>query len=273
MVFKADYPGAIVVEAANYGYTATNKPKTWGFHTPEEKADDDPQTPGYLAGTTRNASYTYFVSTLGFIFQLVPESEGAYAHALYGKSAPSWSDGTNLNLQSFSLSFEGHAATIHQTMPRGSPQWNAAVNLVAHRTPALGLNLDIAFQHKDVSNQRSDCGQWDQEAFIQDVRVKMEDDMGMTPQEREEFGRQIDALRGALGADAISYPDELGAHLNAPLLKRIEALEVHERNAEHHLSIEQIKNGHDHGSTSGVSPAEARSIAQEEDDKLRITRP
>ena len=177
MTFQADYPGAIVVEAANYGYATKNRSKTWGFHTPEEESDDDPQTPGYIAGTKRNVSYTYFASTLGFIFQLVPESEGAYAHALNGKPAPAWSDGTNLNLQSFSLSFEGYAPTIHQTMPRGGPQWKAAVSLVAHRTKALGLNLDIAFQHKDVSIQRSDCGQWDQAAFIADVKAEMEDDM------------------------------------------------------------------------------------------------
>lgn len=171
---RADYPGAIVVEAAQYGYGVPNRPKRWGFHTPEEPADSYPSTPEYLATTDRDASYTYFASYLGFIFQLVPESEGAYAHGLDGKPAPSWSDGTNLNLQSFSLSFEGHAATIHKTMPRGGPQWNAAVRLVAHRTMALGLGLDSSFQHKDVSIYRSDCGQWDQAAFIADVKAKME---------------------------------------------------------------------------------------------------
>ena len=174
---RANYPGAIVVEAAQYGYATKNRPKRWGFHTPEEPADTHPSTPEYLAVTDRDASYTYFVSYLAFVFQLVPESEGAYAHGLDGKPEPSWSDGTNLNLQSFSLSFEGYAATIHRTMPRGSPQWNAAVKLVAHRTKALGLNLDESFQHKDVSIYRADCGQWDQAAFIADVKAEMEDDM------------------------------------------------------------------------------------------------
>lgn len=174
---NADYPGALVVEAANYGYGTPNRPKRWGFHTPEEPADSYPSTPEYLRTTDRDASYTYFDSYLGFIFQLVPEDEGAYAHGLEGKPEPSWSDGTNLNLQSFSLSFEGHAATIHLTMPRGSPQWNAGVDLVAHRTKALGLNLDESFQHTDVSIYRGDCGRWDQAAFIADVKAKMEDDM------------------------------------------------------------------------------------------------
>ncbi len=180
MTWLADYPGAIVVEAARYGYTTLNKPKTWGFHTPEESADSYPSTPDYLAVTDRDASYTYFVSYLGFVFQLVPESEGAYAHGLDGKSAPSWSDGTNLNLQSLSLSFEGRAATIHQTMLRGGPQWKASVQLVVHRTKALGLNLGWAFQHKEVSMYRDDCGQWDQAAFIADVKAKMEDDMPLS---------------------------------------------------------------------------------------------
>lgn len=184
MSFASDYPGAIVVEAANYGYGTPNRPKTWGFHTPEEIADDDPQTPGYLAGTTRLASYTYFVSSAyALVFQLVPESEGAYAHYLNGKPEPSWSDGTSLNLQSLSLSFEGMAATIHLTMPRGCPQWKAGVDLVAHRTIALGLNLDWAFGHKDVSVQRGDPGQFDQDAFIADVRTRMEEMMAMSAQD------------------------------------------------------------------------------------------
>lgn len=190
-MFLPDYPGAIVVEAANYGYptktSRNNRPKTWGFHTPEEPADAYPSTPDYLAGTHRNASYTYFDSYLGFIFQLVPESEGAYAHGLEGKPEPDWSDGTNLNLQSFSLSFEGYTNTIHQTLLRGSPQWNAGVNLVAHRTKALGLNLDIAFQHKEVSDQRGDCGQWDQAAFIADVKAKLEEDDDMLTDEQHKM--------------------------------------------------------------------------------------
>lgn len=178
MSFVADYAGAVVVEAANYGYGVPNRPKTVCFHCPEEVADDDPQTPGYLAGTTREASYTYFVSSgLALVFQLVPEGEGAYANCLNGKPEPAWSDGTNLNLQTLSVSFEGMAATIHLTMPRGCPQWRAGVALVADRAKALGLNIDWAIQHKDVSRQRSDCGQFDQTAFIADVRAKMEGKM------------------------------------------------------------------------------------------------
>jgi hypothetical protein len=189
MTFQADYPGAIVVEAANYGYTQGayslgNQPVTWCFHTPEEPADSHPSTPDYLATTDRDASYTYFVSYLGFVFQLVPEDEGAYGNALEGKPAPHWSDGSNLNLQTLSVSFEGYTSTIHQTMPRGCPQWNAGVNLVAHRTLALRLHLDWAIQHKDVSIHRGDCGQWDQGAFLTDVVAKMQEDDEMTPEEK-----------------------------------------------------------------------------------------
>ena len=199
-----------MVEAANYGYGVPNRPKTWGFHTPEEPADSYPSTPEYLSTTDRDASYNYFVSYLGFIFQLVPESEGAYAHGLDGKPAPSWSDGTNLNLQSFSLSFEGHAATIHQTMLRGGPQWKAGVQLVAHRTKALGLNLDIAFQHKDVSIYRSDCGQWDQAAFIADVKAEMEDDM-LTDEDKLYLAGLMRGVLWAIGTGNMNSSLKLGA--------------------------------------------------------------
>lgn len=237
MTFQAEYPAAIVVEAANYGYGTPNRPKTWCFHTPEEEADDDPQTPGYIAGTTRNASYTYFASYLGFIFQLTPEREGAYANALIGMPAPSWSDGTNLNLQTLSLSFEGYAHNIHLTMLRGGPQWNAAVDLVAHRTKALGLNRDWAVQHKDVSNQRSDCGQFDQAAFIADVKAKMQEDNMALQQTVEAHQEILDNLwdrmegmeqaRDSLVADVAQHRQWLDGHRDTivGLRDRIKTLE------------------------------------------------
>ena len=90
MAFSGDYPGAIVVQARNYGYIVngkhlTNTPKAWCLHTPEEPPDNVPSTPYYFAGTDRDASTTYFVSYLGLVFQCVPESEGAYANAVEGK--------------------------------------------------------------------------------------------------------------------------------------------------------------------------------------------
>ncbi len=191
MTFQADYPGAIVVEAANYGYATKNHPKGSVYHTPEEDADDDPQAPGYIAGTTRNASYTYFVSFLGFVFQLVPESEGAYANFVNGKPYPTWADpNVNLNLQCISISFEGHAATIHRTMVRGQSQWNAGVDLVAHRAKALSLSPDDWARHADVSVARSDPGSLDLITFTLDVKAKMEGDQ-MTPEERAELKRLI----------------------------------------------------------------------------------
>ncbi len=214
MTFQPDYPGAIVVEAMQYGYGVLNRPKRWGFHTPEEPADSYPSTPDYLAITNRDASYNYFVSYLGFVFQLVPESEGAYAHGLDGKPAPLWSDGTNLNLQSLSLSFEGYAGTIHLTMPRGSPQWNAGVELVAHRTKALGLDLDSSFQHKDVSIYRGDCGQWDQAAFIADVKTKIksigEDEM-LTQEDKDWLWKEMERRLRHTDARFVALDAKIGA--------------------------------------------------------------
>ena len=79
MIFIAAYPGAIVVEARNYGYVVggkhlLNNPKAFCLHTPEEPPDNVPSTPYYFASTDRDASTHYFVSYLGFVFQMVPES-------------------------------------------------------------------------------------------------------------------------------------------------------------------------------------------------------
>lgn len=257
-----------MVEAANYGYATKNRSRTWGFHTPEEESDDDPQTPMYLARTKRNASYTYFVSTLGFIFQLVPESEGAYAHALNGKPEPAWSDGTNLNLQSFSLSFEGYAATIHQTMPRGDPQWNAAVDLVAHRTKALDLNLDIAFQHKDVSVQRSDCGQWDQAAFIADVKTKMQST------EEEDMPKLIQLK----GTQAIAVFNDvyklqgLRSEFIAYFYPGLKVDQVSQADWDSIPDAHGVGQLEEEASKGEIDEARMRTIAREEDNRLEVTK-
>lgn len=190
VTFAADYPGAIVVPARNYGYGAAKcQPRAWCLHTPEEPADDVPSTPEYLHNTDRLASVHYFVSYHGLVFQCVPESEGPYANAVEGKPYPPWASGRNLNLETLSIEIEGKAATIAQTMPRGSPQWRALVALMAHRCKALGFPVDRTFGHKVVSVLRSDPGNLDIAALIEDV--KGDDDM--TPDEvrqviREELG-------------------------------------------------------------------------------------
>jgi len=195
MTFRSDYPGAIVVEAANYGYIVNNNPKGFVYHTPEEDADADPQTPGYLAGTTRNASYTYFVSYLGFVFQLVPERHGAYANVVVGKPWPTWAEqylpppAGNLNLQCISISFEGRSATVHRTMVRGQAQWNAGVDLVAHRAKRLRISPDNWARHADVSVLRGDPGSLDLVTFTLDVKAKMEDDMALSQADKAEFNK------------------------------------------------------------------------------------
>lgn len=177
MAFIADYPGAIVVEAAQYGYGLwKNHPKAWCLHTPEEKPDDYPGTPYYFHNLTdRRASTTYFVSYLGLVFQCVPEGEGAYANAregidgLFDWETPNW----NLNLETLSVEIEGYAASIHITMPRSSPQWNALVRLMAHRCLALSIPPERTFGHYQVSKYRSDPGQLNIPAVIADVKEEM----------------------------------------------------------------------------------------------------
>src|SRR3990167_6281612 len=196
----ADYPGAIVVEARNFGYEwiyvdYLTRPRAWCLHTPEEVADSDPQTPYYFHNTTRDASTTYFVSYLGFVFQCVPESEGAYANAVEGKPYPVWADSkVNLNLQTLSVEIEGMAATIHQTMPRGGPQWNALVNLMAHRCKARNIPPGRTFPHRDVSIYRSDPGQLNIPLLVTDVIDRMEEEMAWTAAETARVKTLEDAL-------------------------------------------------------------------------------
>ena len=256
MSFTADYPAAIVVEAANYGYAVKNLPRGFVYHTPEEKADDDPQTPGYLAGTTREASYTYFDSYLGFIFQLVPEHEGAYANYVNGKPYPTWANpSVNLNLQGISIAFEGMAATIHKTMLRGRPQWTSGVALVAHRAKARNISPDSWARHSDVSVARSDPGSLDLVAFTLDVKAKMEED-DMTEDEvraifRDEFDRYKFVARDERTGDPLSQP-----HTSAVWAGSL---------------VRHVKDSAKHAA-GGIGEARAREIAQEEDDKLKVTK-
>lgn len=173
----ADYEGAIVVEAMNYGYSSKNNPKAWCLHTPEELADDYPATPYYFHNTNVGASTTYFVSYLGFVFQCVPESEGAYANGRQGiYNYFDWEDpNVNLNLQTLSIEIEGYAHNIAQTMPRGSAQWNALINLMADRCIALGIPPERTFGHYQVSNQRSDPGTLNIQAVIEDVKARIKE--------------------------------------------------------------------------------------------------
>jgi len=184
MTFTPDFPNAIVVEAAQYGYGgkpgAVNKPRAWVLHTPEEPTDNNPSTPYYFHDTTNDASTTYFVAyaekpgPLGptRIFQCVPEKAGAYGNAVEGKPYPTWADATvNLNLQTLSIEIEGFASNIHQTMPRGSGQWKALVELMAHRCKALGFPVERTIGHYQVSTNRSDPGQLAISAIIEDVNA------------------------------------------------------------------------------------------------------
>ena len=212
MTFQPDYPSAIVVEAAQYGYPKgahNNQPRAVCLHTPEEVADSEPQTPYYFHNTTRDASTTYFVSYLGFVFQMVPESEGAYGNAVEGKPYPAWADSTvNLNLQTLSVEIEGYAATIHQTMPRGSPQWKALVALIAHRCKARNIPPGRTFGHYAVSIYRSDPGQLNIPLLVIDVIAALQ------PEEEDMATLiELEAAILALRKDATSADAQLRADI------------------------------------------------------------
>ena len=195
--FSADSPGAIVVPAATYGYNGKpgiyNDAVAIGLHTPEEPPDATASTPGYFHNLFgRNASTHYFLAYAlqqgrTRVMQMVPERAGAYGNTVEGKPYPSWADpNINLNLQTYSIEIEGYAASIHQTMPRGSDQWNALAWLmadIARRNPAV--NLDWTFGHYLVSNQRSDPGQLDIKALVADAKALLNEEDDMTQREHD----------------------------------------------------------------------------------------
>ena len=225
----ADYPGAIVIEARNYGFRYNglliqNFPKAWCLHTPEEPADDWPSTPHYFRDTTAIASTHYFVAFRGDVYQCVPEYEGAYANAVFNKPYPFWAEaGVNLNLQTLSIEIEGFARDIHLTMPRGSAQWNALVRLMADRCQALGIPPEWTIGHYAVASNRSDPGQLDIPAIIEDVKAAMEDDM--TPEEHE---RLVNTENAVARLEAASARNEQGREDIKAMLQELSAvIEAH----------------------------------------------
>ena len=264
-LFPADYPGAIVVPAAKYGYSgAINRPRAWGLHTPEEPPDDQPSTPYYFHNLTdRNASTTYFVSYLGFVFQMVPEDEGAYANAVVGKPYPVWADSTiTLNLQTLNVEIEGYSSTIHRTMPRGSPQWNALVSLLAHRCIALGIPPERTFGHYEVSNQRGDPGQLNILLLVSDVIDKMEEAMALDETtDWEKFKRMAARFWKEGRVSALDSKQDPIPNTNSPGRWAGVGLETRT----------ELNDHKDHG-PGGISEADARAIARAEDDKLKLTK-
>lgn len=166
---------------SNYGYGVgqQNRPRAFCIHVAEEPADPHGGTPLYFAGPNRRASTTYFVAHSGGIYQMVPETEGAYANGLQGKTPPAWADpNVNLNLQTLSVEVEGYADTIDRTMPRGGPQWNSLVALVYDRCKAHRIPTDRAriFGHYEVSNQRTCPGKLPLDLLVADVSAKVFDE-------------------------------------------------------------------------------------------------
>jgi N-acetyl-anhydromuramyl-L-alanine amidase AmpD len=174
VTFPADYEGAIVVEAKRYGRDQVNVPQAWCLHTPEEPPDETPSTPWYFHNNDVGST-TYFVAWTGLVFQCVPEERRAYANPR-NKGVPfAWEDPNKpLDCQTLSVEIEGYAATIHLTMPRGSPQWVALVRLMADRCRARGFPPERTFGHYQVSTQRTDPGRLDIGALVADVRALMD---------------------------------------------------------------------------------------------------
>lgn len=192
LVFVADYPGAIVFPAhptnvynpAGHG-GVPNKPKGWVLHTPEEPADSYPSTPHWFAtfhaDPKQRGSTHYFVAYTGDIYQCVDESWGAIANGVLNKPYPSWANpNTSLNWQSVSVEIEGYAATMGNTLKRGSVQWKSLLALIRNRADFFGFPCDREhiIGHYQVSSDRSDPGigfPW--KVLIEDLNSGGEDDI------------------------------------------------------------------------------------------------
>lgn len=165
--FPADYPGAIVVPAhpSNFGYVdrvtgepLVNEPISLGFHTPEEQADDVESTPYYFQRPNLGACTEYYHDNDGDVYQMVPETVGAFGNGVVGKPPPAWVRAHwPLNLQSLKTEMEGRRLTIHRTMTR--PQWGSVIDWTRfemRRYPEITVKR--LFGHYQVSAERTDPG-------------------------------------------------------------------------------------------------------------------
>lgn len=179
---NADYLGTTyVVPADKTNYYSPishggvpNRPRALVLHTPEEPADEWESTPNYFAQPNRQASTHYYADSDGDWYQLVPEMCAAIANGLKGRPLPAWADpNTSLNWQTLSVEIEGYAASIHQTMPRGGPQWNAVVKWVADRCHkhAIPLDRQHVMGHYQLADNRTDPGQMDIDQIVRDAQA------------------------------------------------------------------------------------------------------
>ena len=119
-------------------------------------------------------------------------------------------------------------------MPRGSPQWRALVNLMAHRCKALNIPPGRTFAHKEVSIYRSDPGQLNIPLLVTDVIAAMEDEM--TDDEIAQAIGRI-ARAGQLGLDKGIVGTEKLGELVASLKSDIAALKAAGGTATHKHSL------------------------------------
>lgn len=182
-----DYPPAIEFWAHpsnTLGPPCT--PRGIVLHTPEEPADGYPGTPHWFAQQHpgQEGSTHYFVSFHGFMYQCVRESVAAIANGVLNKPYPPWANpNVSLNRQTTNIEIEGYAATIAQTMPRGSGQWKALIDWVVFECRKWNIPCDRAhiIGHYQVASNRSDPGTLDINAVVEDARAALEDDL--TPEQ------------------------------------------------------------------------------------------
>ncbi len=172
MTFEADYPGAQVFPAHpdNYGYSGA--PPEWRaivLHTPEEDADDYEGTPHWFADPRARASTHFYADNDGDIIQMVPLSEGAYAHGVYNYERrwkgqmgvrPPWAPTGSYNMRAIGIEIEGRGFTIHKTLKIGSPQWIALIAWIRWTAErySIPLDRDHIVGHTELTTRKTDPG-------------------------------------------------------------------------------------------------------------------
>ena len=181
-----DYPPAIWFPAHPTNILGPPcHPKGIVLHTPEEFADGYPATPHWFsqAHPDRAGSTHYFAAATGTMYQCVREKDAAIANGVTkDKPYPSWANkNVSLNRQTTNIEIEGYAATIGQTMPRGSVQWKALIDWIVFECQKWDIPCDREhiIGHYQVASNRSDPGTLNIDAVVADAQAQMieEDDM------------------------------------------------------------------------------------------------
>jgi hypothetical protein len=137
-------------------------------HTPEEKADRDPQTPRYFGTPGVKRSTHYFGATHGDLYQMVSDTDAAWGQGTYDGNRvwkgikglyPPWNpEHISNNQLSLGIEVEGEAATIDQTITPA--QFETVARWIAYKAwqHLIPLDRDHVVGHYELASDKTDPG-------------------------------------------------------------------------------------------------------------------